>query len=210
MDQSRLEGEAVAKMLEVTAIMQENATRDHFVNTIRSPRVLHVASHAEDDSLTIDWSKTFIGHKIEDDHFKSYIAFSGANTARHNNFSENTCIVTAYDVLYMYFGGTELVVLSCCNSGVGATTFGLSEGVFGLRNAFASVGAKRMVVSLWKVRDDASNLIMQKFYTAIKNKTCKSCVEALQMAQKEARREYPTWKIWAAFIFIGNPSLFDL
>ena len=142
---------------------------------------------------------------------KSYLALAGANTKHHNKISDsNDGVVTAYDVIYMDLAGTELVTLSSCCSGVGTTVRGLSEGVFGFRNAFACAGAKRMIVSLWKADDEATNLIMQKFYKTIKERTCNSCVEALQQAQQEVRKEYPEFKQWAAFIFIGNPDLFDL
>ena len=190
--------------------MREKATKQLF-KSIKSPKVLHIATHSEDDSLLTDWSESYIGHNVLDDHLKSYLALAGANTERHKKFSDpNVGVVTAYDVIYMDLVGTELVTLSSCYSGVGTTVRGLSEAVFGFRNAFACAGAKRMVVSLWEAGDRATNEIMKKFYKKIKERTCNSCVEALQQAQREVRTEYPEFKQWAAFIFIGNPDLFDL
>jgi len=56
----------------------------------------------------------------------------------------------------------DLVVLSTCQTGVGRIYRG--EGMIGFTRAFMQAGAPRIIVSLWKVDDEATKALMVKFY----------------------------------------------
>jgi len=89
-------------------------------------------------------------------------------------------ILTAAEVQQMDLTGTQLVVLSACETGLGQVAGG--EGVYGLQRAFANSGAHTLVTSLWKVPDQQTQALMTRFYTNMwQNKMSK--LEALRAAQ---------------------------
>jgi len=95
----------------------------------------------------------------------------------------------------------ELVVLSACETGLGKPVRG--EGLVGLTQAFLSAGATSIMVSLWRVDDQATVFLMQEFYANLsKNRP----VKALQMAQK-TMSQHEDWSApyyWAGFRLMGD------
>jgi len=100
--------------------------------------------------------------------------------------------------------GTELVVLSACETGLGEVRVG--QGVMGLRRGFAVAGAGSLVMSLWAVGDEETAQLMERFYTELRRR---DPIEALHRAQVAALAaqgdaEHP-WA-WAGFVASGVPS----
>ncbi len=98
----------------------------------------------------------------------------------------------------------ELVVLSACQTGLGDLKE--AEGTVGLQRAFLARGAKSVLVSLWNVSDDATALLMQRFYTHwLDDADRPSRAEALRRAQADvrARPEYRSPTYWAPFQLVG-------
>jgi len=98
----------------------------------------------------------------------------------------------------------ELVVLSACRTGLGTLT--RAEGAMGLQRAFLARGARSVLVSLWSVSDDATELLMRRLYTHwIEDVDGPSKAEALRRAQADVRRtpglSHP--RFWAAFQLVG-------
>jgi CHAT domain-containing protein/predicted negative regulator of RcsB-dependent stress response len=79
----------------------------------------------------------------------------------------------------------DLVVLSACETAKGKVY--AAEGIFGLTRAFMFAGAPRVIVSLWKVDDRATQLLMEEFYVAWKKEGLPAG-EALRRAQDRLRR----------------------
>jgi CHAT domain-containing protein len=95
----------------------------------------------------------------------SGLALAGANTWLRGGTPPDDArngLLTAADVTALDLTGTELVVLSACRTGLGAIQAG--EGVLGLRRSFEIAGARTLVLSLWKVDDLATTLLMEQFY----------------------------------------------
>ena len=97
----------------------------------------------------------------------------------------------------------ELIVLSSCRTGLGAEIKG--EGLVGLTRGFMYAGAARLVASQWKVDDEATAELMERFYAKLL-KEGERPAAALRAAQIEMWRQ-KDWKspfYWAAFTFQGE------
>jgi CHAT domain-containing protein/Flp pilus assembly protein TadD len=98
----------------------------------------------------------------------------------------------------------ELVALSACQTGLGKEIKG--EGLIGLARGFMYAGAPRVVASLWKVDDQATSELMERFYQGMLGPERLRPAEALRQAQlsiwkqKQWREPY----YWAAFVLQGE------
>ncbi|MCS7308853.1 MAG: CHAT domain-containing protein [Armatimonadetes bacterium] len=93
----------------------------------------------------------------------------------------------------------ELVVLSACQTGLGAVRGG--EGLVGMSRALFFAGARCLVVSLWNVPDVPTAQLMQWFYEELGSG--RSVVEALRGAKARMRIVERDPYYWAAFVPIG-------
>ncbi|NJL27434.1 MAG: CHAT domain-containing protein [Thermoanaerobaculia bacterium] len=96
----------------------------------------------------------------------------------------------------------DLVVLSACDTARGKEVRG--EGIVGLPRGFLYAGAARVVVSLWKVDDDATAELMKSFYREMLVEG-RPPAAALRAAQLNLRRR-PGWetpRYWAGFVLQG-------
>lgn len=118
---------------------------------------------------------------------------------------ENDGILTAAEISDLDFRNLNLVTLSACDTGLGDIT---GDGVFGLQRGFKKAGANSILMSLWKVDDEATCKLMTEFYSNwIGKKMTKH--DALETAKKTVRtdKKHPQWQdpmYWAAFILLDG------
>ena len=109
-------------------------------------------------------------------------------------------IVSAFDVAHMDLGRTSLVVLSACETGLGELRQG--EGVFGMKRAFRAAGAATVVMSLWKVPDEATQRLMELFYTNWLDKRMAKADAFIAAQRTMAATDGPYY--WAGFVLVGE------
>jgi len=147
--------------------------------------------------------------KIENPLLRSGIALAGANRALKTGAAENSDgIVTAEKILGLRLRGTDMVVLSACETGLGEARAG--EGVYGLRRAFIQAGARSMVMSMWSVPDRETRELMVAFYKNVCAGRMNRCIALRRAALKQMqlvkkRYGYPHPFYWGAFLFLGEP-----
>ena len=102
----------------------------------------------------------------------------------------------------------KLVVLSGCDTATGALIVG--EGLMGLSRAFMQSGAQNVMGTLWKVQDDATAVLMSKFYEnkLVHNMEIGAALIDAQQHVKNYRRKdgKKPWSspfYWAGFVLHG-------
>jgi CHAT domain-containing protein/tetratricopeptide (TPR) repeat protein len=200
---TRVEGERVAAMLGVEPWV-EGAALEARLRSCRSPRILHLATHGfflrdqphdrgrgSRDLGALAGIAAGLGRLagpgMENPLLRSGLALAGANTFLRGGPlppEAEDGLLTAEDVSGLDLLDTELVVLSACETGLGEVQVG--EGVFGLRRAFMLAGARTLVMSLWKVPDLATAILMQRFYENLLQHRLRRD-EALHQAQRYVR-----------------------
>src|SRR5215472_8560592 len=206
------EAQALTPLLKVKAedlLTQARATEAR-VKHLHGPRILHIATHGfflKDRELPAaalrvggfshDQAPVPLG---ENPLLRSGLALAGANLRRSEENDDG--ILTAAEVAQMDLRGTQLVVLSACETGVGDVQNG--EGVYGLRRALVLAGAETQVASLWKVADDATKDLMVEYYERLLKGEGRSAAlrEAQRTMLNSTARSHPYY--WAAFVPIGH------
>ncbi len=210
------EGEQIALYLGTQPLLGREAVKGTIRNC-HSPRILHIATHGfflpdkkpDPNDKRVGWMVSenmgLLSATPENPLLRSGLALAGANTWQHGAVptpeAENGHL-TAEDVSGLDLLGTELAVLSACDTGLGQIQTG--EGVLGLRRSFMLAGVKTLVMSLWKVPDQQTQELMVDFYRRLLEDHPR--LDALQEAQQALRAKYPHPRYWGAFILQGNPG----
>jgi eukaryotic-like serine/threonine-protein kinase len=138
---------------------------------------------------------------FENPMLQSDILLAGANSS---SVTRSESHVTALELSDLDLDGTELAILSACDSALGVIEPG--QGVYGLRRGLAIAGAKRVVLSLWKVDDEATRQLMLRLYDSAVSKN--TLGDSLWQAQKTLQRS-ETWShpyYWSGFMFSGEDT----
>ncbi|HYE63196.1 MAG TPA: CHAT domain-containing protein [Phycisphaerales bacterium] len=191
----------IAERLGVQAVVGADATFER-LRSAQSPGVLHIASHAffdRQDIISDERNSNDRGQST-----RSGVALAGANAAfsPDGRIVPHSGVMTAAEMRSLDLRATELVVLSACETGLGAIL--RAEGVVGLRRAITIAGARALLMSLWSVPDEPTLLLMQELYRRLLRGT--PLAEALRGAKLALRRQYPETVAWAGFVCLGDPG----
>ncbi len=208
---TRAEGIAIASLLGVEPLLGAEAS-ERRLKAVRSPLVLHVATHGyyfpdepEESSAASSQRGSLKAAASRNPLVRSGIVLSGVNSWLSQGAPPDYIddgIVSGEDVVGMDLSGTEMVVLSACQTGLGDLMTG--EGVLGLRRAFMVAGTKTLILSLWSVPDKQTRLLMTHFYERLLGGDGRAA--ALRKAQQHVRAQYPDPFYWAAFVCVGDPE----
>ena len=135
---------------------------------------------------------------------RSGLLFAGAQNAFEGKeipIDVEDGILTAKDISRMDLRGTDLVVISACQSGLGEVT---GDGVFGLQRGFKKAGVQSIVMSLWEVDDTATKIMMTRFYENLAKGKSKydSFREAQKYLRKYEKGRYDEPEYYAAFVLL--------
>ena len=176
---------------------------------------LHIATHgfyyAKEDADNARYKFMLIDNDMisaEDKALtRSGLLMSGANHILEDEELPDNVedgILTAKEIADIDLRGLNLVVLSACQTGLGDISQG--EGVFGLQRGFKKAGANSILMSLWEVNDEATQILMTQFYKNLVSGQSKR--QSLHFAQKYLREynngRFNEPKYWAAFILLDG------
>lgn len=194
--------------VKVAKLEESNANEESFKSLGgKSPELIHLATHG----FVIDTKKKAEGNKFvastsvysnKDSYMMwSGLMLAGGNNIWRGNFNQSNVedgILTADEISRMDLSNTKLVVLSACETAKGKVD--PVDGVYGLQRAFKMAGVGTIVMSLWKVQDDATSMLMTQFYTYLTSGVEKH--QALWKAMMDVRAKYKDPYYWAGFVML--------
>jgi CHAT domain-containing protein len=195
----------------INSFTKENASETQ-LKKVQSPKVLHIATHGfflkyveeSEDKSILGFEANALKHNP---FLRSGIMMAGASVVARDTLNINSFdqdgIFTAYEASLLNLNNTDLVVLSACETGLGVSRN--NQGVFGLQYAFYMAGARNLIMSLWVVDDEATQILMSEFYKAWGSDPSSDNISAaFKKAQGEVRKKYPQPYYWGAFQLLGH------
>ncbi len=215
---TRREAEAIQRLLpQAQLFLGKEATKERLLS-LSAPGVLHLATHGfflGDPSPGLEGQRAMVHFGAigtdtcaplpSDPLLRSALALAFAPAPAPRGAggplpSADNRWVTALELAGMNLWGTQLVVLSACDTGRGEIKLG--QGVYGLRRAFITAGAETVVTSLWKVNDETTRALMEAYYGFLLEGQGRC--GALQAAMQRVRQSHPHPHSWAPFIALGR------
>ena len=177
-----------------------------------SPTIIHFATHGffyeeKNDASTHFFDNTNSYAKKRLPMQFSGLLLAGANNAWIGNQPPSNIedgILTAEEISQMDLSGTMIAVLSACDTGLGEIDD--IDGVYGLQRGFKMAGVKTIVMSLWKVPDEATRILMVEFYKNIVagKKRQQALIEAQSYLRNVENGKYDKPHYWASFIMLDG------
>ena len=171
----------------------------------RSPRIIHITTHGF--YLKEKKSKHHFYNDTQGFNYRGQsllyngLLMAGAQHAWNGKelpVGVDDGILTADEISRLDLSGTQMVVLSACETALGDIDD--TEGVLGLQRAFKRAGVRYVLMSLWPVNDESSAYFMVNFYRALQ--TEKNVSTVLRLAMKATAKRFPKPADWAGFVLL--------
>ena len=198
------------KGIAVSTRTGDTATEEDFKSLRKAnPQIIHIATHGfykdNCDASEMKYYKDIMATDMGREYSpmrRSGLIFSGANNAwmgKHLPAQVEDGILLSEEIAAMDLSGTGLVVLSACETGLGQAS---SEGMSGLQKAFKRAGVDKLVISLGKVHDWATQQFMTTFYQYLTAGF--DVYQSFQLARATmiGSESYNDASYWAPFILI--------
>ncbi|MFN7372479.1 MAG: CHAT domain-containing protein [Cyclobacteriaceae bacterium] len=178
------------------------------LKTVKAPTLMHIATHGyfladaevrDGSAMGIDAENAKNNPLLRSGLLMANPPAEGQQNSNVDLSSNDNGVLTAYEAMNLDLEGTDLIVLSACETGLGDVKAG--EGVYGLQRAFLVAGANALIMSLWKVDDAATQLLMTNFYTNWTKTGNKA--KAFKQAQFQLMTKYKEPYYWGAFVMMG-------
>jgi len=205
---TKIEIEGISKILKTSgyqvSLSEQHEATEAKIKSVKGPTLMHVATHG----YFLQDAESAVGVNAESAKnnplLRSGLLLAGASKTMSgevlpNLESNDNGVLTAYEAMNLDLNGTDLIVLSACETGLGDVRAG--EGVYGLQRSFIVAGAKALVMSLWKVDDAATQALMTNFYTNLSKGGSK--LKAFKQAQLQLMVKYKEPYYWGAFVMMG-------
>lgn len=173
----------------------------------QSPSIIHLSTHGFFLDTTDKIKKNPFMNNIggysekEDKLIRTGVLMAGANNVwcgKAQVAGIEDGILTADEISRMDLSQTRLVVLSACETAKGSVD--PIDGVLGLQSGFKKAGAETILMSLWRVSDSVTSILMTEFYTNLGKGL--SVYESLKIATRKVKEQYPDPYYWASFVLL--------
>ena len=192
-----------------TKLLQEKEANEESFKALsgKSPQIIHLSTHGffldTAEKVKKNPFMNTVGNysEKEDKLIRTGVLMAGANNVwcgREQVSGIEDGILTADEISRLDLKGTKLVVLSACETAKGQIDE--IDGVLGLQRGLKKAGVGSILMSLWKVSDAVTSILMTQFYTNMANGM--SLHESLKDAAKKVKEQYPDPYYWASFVLL--------
>lgn len=171
--------------------VETEATEQAFKEMSSDYSIVFISTHGLFFAATVPLGTDLKPCMADNSLSESILALSGSNRSLYDvdYTNENTDgILSAKEISQLDLSNVDLVMLSCCESGLGFVT---SDGVYGIQRGFKNAGVKAIIASLWDVDDETGAMFMIELNRKISKGA--TLYDAFQSARHKLRK-YEKWQ----------------